>query len=166
MSKYSVSDKDKKDFEKDELLDEVKKHIDKINVRKLDENNPHEQAIKFNEVKKNPPHPDFMKVKVYKEKDENGNDILVSESIQFDGKTKRLKHDPIFEFSPFVGFMANIAKCPMNVGDMLIDQAMNMVYEEKKAFKPEKRSSEFNYWWIAFIACIAIPAVFVIWSFL
>jgi len=164
LSKYSI-DKDKPlDYSKDELMDDIKDHLDSI--RKLDENNPHEQAKKFNEVKQNPPDPDFMKIELFKERDEQGQDVVVSESKQFDGTVKRLRHPPIMEFSPYVGFMANIAKCPMNVGDMLIDQAMNMVYEEKKAFKPEKRQNEFNYWWIVFIALLAIPAVFVVWSFL
>lgn len=135
-------------------------------LRKLDENNPLEQAMKFNEVKQNPPEPDFMKIEVFHEKDEQGNDVVVSRSEQLDGEKKEFHHQPILEFSPYIGFMANIAKCPMNVGPMLLDQSQNVVYEEKKAFKPEKPHSEFNWWWLVFIGLIALPVVFVIFAFI
>ena len=142
-------------YDKKKLLDDVQASVDKHLkkkaerdeelFKKLDESNPVEQEMMFDMVKKNPPDPDFMRVTV----EPDGDDGLVSKS-----SNGSIPVDPLFVFSPYIGFKADIAKAPLNVVPMLIDEAMNVVAEEKKAHKPEKRKDEFNWWWLVFILLI------------
>lgn len=159
--KYNLSDELKED-----VYDRAIKKLDSINnIRNLDENNPIEHALKFNEVKKNPPKSGYMEVKCYEGKDENDNPIIISESKQEDGTIKKLYHNPFFTVDLNTAIMANIAQAPMNVVPMLIDQGQQLVMNEKKEYKPEKRKDEFNWWWIVFILLIiigVIPLIFAV----
>ena len=143
------------DAENKKIDDALRRHADKVKLKRLDEANPHEQAEKFRMIKKNPPNIDFMKVEVFKGSDGK----VYSKSIQFDGETKWLEHDPFFVFSPFIGFQSNINKAPLNTVPMLLDEAMNVVAEEKKAFKPEKRKDENNWSWVLFIILCAAGTI-------
>jgi len=151
---FSYQPKDKKQLTDDDTkkIDNIiKRNEDRLRLKRLDEANPHEQAEKFRMIKQNPPNPDFMKVEVYKGTDETGTERVFSKSTGFDGRPQWLEHDPFFVFSPYIGFMSNINKAPLNVVPMLLDEAMNVVAEEKKAFKPEKRKDESNWSWVLFL---------------
>ena len=139
-------------YDKKKLLDDVQASVDKHLkkkaerdeelFKKLDESNPVEQEMMFDMVKKNPPEPDFMRVTV----EPDGDGGLVSKS-----SNGSFPVDPLFVFSPYIGFKADIAKAPLNVVPMLIDEAMNVVAEEKKAHKPVKRKDDKQIGWILFL---------------
>jgi hypothetical protein len=139
-------------------VNEVRKTRSRM-IRGLHESNPHEQAIKYNRIKENPPDKDFMKVEAFRGKDEEGRDKIFSRSIDFNGETRWIESDPFFVFSPFIGFQANIAKASVHAMDMLLDEAMNMVSEEKKAFKPEKRSEQKQLGWILLVVLSIIGSI-------
>lgn len=147
-----------------DLDERHKKALDEI--RKLDELNPLEQAIKYTAVKRNLPKSDYMKVEMFEEKDEKGEPLIVSESTQKEGETKKIKHGPFYVVDLNIALMANIAACPSNVVPMLIDQAQRLAVDKMKTFKPEKRVKEFNYWWIVFVILIAAPFIPIIMLFL
>ena len=127
-----------------------------------------EQAMKFDEVKKNPPAPDYMKVEVAEEEDDDGNTFIVSESRGRDGEgtPKRIRHDPFFTIDLNTAIMADVAKVPSNVVPMFIDKAQQLVANEKKEFKAEKRKGEFNWWWIVFFLLMIPGIIFVVLLFL
>jgi len=155
------SDENKDDAHK-RAVEEIDRHVKHLSrdIRELNESNPHEQAIKFNEIKKNPPDIDFMKVECFHGKDKDGGDVVCSRSINLsNGETRWVEHNPFFVFSPYIGFQANIAKAPLHSMDMLLDEAMNMVNEEKKAFKPEKRKDENNLGWIIFVVLCVLGSI-------
>lgn len=153
-----------KELDKDVLAD-IRKHLEyKANdpiedIHKLDESNPHELAKKFETIKKNPPDPNFMKVDVFHGVDKNGKDKIYSKSIDFNGDIKWLEDDPMYCFSPYIGFKADIAQSGMHVVPMLLDEMANVVAEEKKAFKPEKRKDEKQWQWILFIVLAVVGAI-------
>jgi len=111
-----------------------------------------EQAKKFDIVRENPPKPGFMKVDLVEKKDDNDIPYVESVSIDQDGKEKRIREDPFFTIDLYSAVQANIAKCPSNVGPMLLDQQAQLVMNEKKEFKPEKRKSEIDLLTIGLIA--------------
>jgi len=158
---YHYDKKPLDDVDKENTLADVRKHLNvSNNLRRLDENNPHEQARKFRMLKQNPPNPDFMKVDLHRGKDGNGNDKLYSRHVTLDdGRSVWIEHDPFFVFSPYVGFMANIAKAPMNAMDVLFDETELVAIEEKNAFKPEKRKDENKWGWIMFVVICILGAV-------
>lgn len=145
----------KKKEDKEDVIDDIRKHLDKSReIRQLNDANPHEQALKFEEVRKNPPKPDFMKVDlIHKTVDGLGKIFSRSKDIE----TKQIvefEEDPFFTFAPYIGFMANIAKAPLNVMDVLLDETEMVAIEEKKAFKPEKRKDDKQWGWIFVLVCI------------
>jgi len=143
-------------------LDDIRRHVEKESqrVRRLDENNPHEQAKKFRMVKENPPDPDFMKVDLHHGENQQGEHRLYSRHIKLnDGRESWVEHDPFFSFSPYIGFMANIAKAPMNAMDVLFDETELVAVETKNAFKPEKRKDENNWTWILFVIFCVLGSV-------
>ena len=139
--------------------DKVVDKLDAMDMRKLDEDNPMEQAKKFDIVKDNPPKPGFMKVDLVKT-DEDPPKIF-SVSKDENGKEKRIQEDVFFTVDLYSAIQANIAKCPSNVVPMLIDQAQQLVMNEKKEFRPEKRTSEFNWWWIV-LGLMMIPGIILV----
>lgn len=159
-NKYSSQNETEEENKYSKLVDEKIqewKPIDKI--RKLDENNPVERSIKFDNVKKHPAKKGYMKVDLVKDKDDNI--WSVSHGPKGDGPEKRFKEDLFFTVDLNTAILADIAACPSNVVPMLIDQAMQLVMNEKKEFKPEKRSNEFNWWWIVFGLCM-LPGIIIV----
>ena len=159
-------DSDEKDIDKEidrrSALEDIRRHVEKESriVRRLDENNPHEQAKKFRKVKENPPDPDFMKVDLHQGENQKGIPRLYSRHIGLDdGREAWVEHDPFFTFSPYIGFMANIAKAPMNAMDVLFDETELVAVETKNAFKPEKRKDENNWTWILFVIFCVLGSV-------
>lgn len=147
--KYKLSDESNHDTA-------IKKLDETPDTKKWDESNPLERAKKFQEVKANPPKPGYMEVKVFEGTDDNGNPIVISKS-----KDKEIKHDPFFTIDLNTLITADVAACPSNVVPMLIDQAVQLVMNEKKTFKPEKRKEMFNYWWVV-MALLMIPGIILI----
>lgn len=171
--KYNLTD----DENSIDIHDDIADKIDKMNIdqiRNLDQNNPMEHAIKYDMVKHHMPKPDYMKVEVHEEQDDKTGEIYpVSESEHKDEKgnivIKKIRHFPFFVIDLNTAIAANVAQVPMNVVPNLIDMAQDIVWEEKKAYKPEKRKEEFNYWWIIFILLIisgGISMAFMILSLL
>ena len=158
-----MTDKSKLYPDRDKDLNDIEKHIDDIDIKKLDENNPSENAMRFNIIKKNPPKPGYMEVEYFKAKDENGQEVCVTESRDKTGKLKRILTDPIMAIDLNILISHNIAACPNNVIPMLIDKSVQTALEEKEVFKAEKRRKDFNWWWIVFLL-IPIPAV-LFWIF-
>ena len=138
---------------------EIAEKLDAMDMRKLDEDNPLEQAKKFDIVKNNPPKPEFMKVDLVKTHEDPPKIYSISKNE--DGKEKRIQESPFFTIDLYSAIQANIAKCPSNVVPMLIDQAQQLVMNEKKEFRPEKRTSEFNWWWIV-LGLMMLPGVILI----
>lgn len=137
-----------------ERLDRALKKADEM--RQLDDNNPMERAAKYREVNKNPPKKGFMEVQCFEEEDDSGNKFIVSESVQKDGKIKRIRHSPFFIVDLQSAIMANVAACPANVGPMLLDEGMKLVDLKKQAFKPEKRRDDNKMMVVLFIALITV----------
>lgn len=138
-------------------IEDIKKHMEELNeIKQLDEQNPLEQAIKYKAIKQNPPEPDYMKVECFEEKDDKGNPIVISKSINGE-KT----HSPFFVVDLNKALMADITACPSSVGPMLIDMAQKLVELKKKAFKAEKRKNEYNWWWLV-LALLLIPGIITI----
>lgn len=146
----------KEDDSSEEVLDDIRKHLKQ--VRQLNEANPHEQALKFEEIRKNPPSSDFMKVELI-EKTIDDEPRIFSRSKQFDGSTKEIEEDPFFLFSPYIGYQSNIAKAPLNVMDVLLDETELIAVEERKAFKPEKRKDDKQWGWVLFVILAIVGSV-------
>ena len=141
---------------KDDILKDIGDHVKRSKqIRQLNEANPHEQALKFDEVRKNPPDPDFMRVGLYQKIDELGNANITCKSKNLkSGEEQEISIDPFFVFSPHIGFDANIAKAPLNVMGILLDETELIAIETKKAFKPEKHIDEKNFGWVWVIVLI------------
>lgn len=148
---YHTDGEDKTSTHKD-----IAEKVDKLDFRQLDENNPLEQAQKFDKIKENPPEPGFMRVDVIKTDDDPPQ--LFSISKDDAGHEKRIREELVFTVDLYSAVQANIAKCPSNVVPMLIDQAQQLVMNEKKEYKPEKRANEFNWWWVI-LGLMMIPGI-------
>jgi hypothetical protein len=147
--------KDKEKTTHDEIADQ----LDAMEIRKLDQTNPMEQARKFDMVRQNPPEPGFMKVTLEKKTDEKGLPYVESVSTNDKGIEKRIREDPFFTIDLYSAVQANIAKCPSNVGPMLLDQQAQLIMNEKKEFKPEKRKNDFSLITIMLVGMSIVGAV-------
>jgi len=156
MVKFKYHNKER---ENNEDHEDIIKKLDAMDIRHLEESNPLEQAKKFDIVKENPPEPGFMKVDLVKTDEDPPQVFSISKNEE--GIEKRIKEDVFFTVDLYSAVQANIAKCPSNVVPMLIDQAQQLVMNEKKEFRPEKRGSEFNYWWII-LGLMMIPGIILI----
>jgi len=152
--KYDLgSDKEKS------IEDKVDKFLD---TKKLDESNPLERAKKFSKVKENPPAKEYMKVDLIKEI-EDGKEVIYSRSKGPDGKSeeKKSKENIFYTIDLNTLILADIAACPSNTIPMLIDQAVQLAMNERKAFKVEKRKEGFNYWWIV-LGLLMLPGIILV----
>jgi len=78
-----------------------------------------------NDVKEKPPEPGKMKVEI---KDGNVYAIDLNALLQ-----------------------AQLSDCPATVIPMLIDHGVRTAVDIKKAYNPEKRHLDFQYWWLLFL---------------
>ena len=160
MGKYDdfLSDDDHQDIASrvDKITSENKQRsvpdkdvVDELDrISDMDEKNPLEQAMKFNRIKRNPPRRGYMRVDAE----------VITRSRDRDGKIREYRQSPYFVIDLNTAIMANIAACPSNIIPMLIDQAQRLAVDKMKTFKPEKRTNEFNWWWIV-LAVLLIPGI-------
>lgn len=123
----------------------------------LDEENPLERARKFEAVKSSQVEPGYMGVDAFEGEDEDGNKYIISMSGS-GAKKKIFIHDGMFKTDLNTSISADIAAVPMNVMPMIVDQAQQLVANEKKEFKPKKRKEEFNWWWVV-LGLLMLPGI-------
>ena len=87
------------------------------------------------EIEDHPPKPDYMQVKL-----EPGVEVIDLHTL----------------------FKAELSDCPGTVIPMLVDHTVRTALDLKKAFKPEKRHLDFEYWWLLFIPVGLIAAIFLL----
>jgi len=154
MGKFDLS-KVGKEEEYKKVVEEVSEKFKEY--KELDEENPLERARKFDAVKRTLIEPGYMQVDVYEGEDEDGDKYLISES-KSGSKKKILIHDGMFKTDLNTSITADIAAVPMNIMPMIVDQAQQLVANEKKEFKTKKRKEEFNWWWVV-LGLLMIPGI-------
>jgi hypothetical protein len=133
------------------------------------------------DIAKNPPEPGYMKVELkkaevtLKDTDEKiqALGLPLAETIfpakppedptvfiNINGDTVQL-YDTIFETDLKQMADAQVSDCASTIFPMLIDEAIQLALDEKKARTLEKRKEEFKWWWIVVLMLIMIPILIV-----
>lgn len=150
--------------------EDVNKKVDKVINKKLDAESVEDRVAKIQEIKANPPEEGFMELTLHKaKKKDDDEEFLVAKDedkqVWKDEDDNIVILEPIQQIDLKKLSDAQFADTESHVVPMLIDMAVKVADDIKRAFKPEIRKEPFNWWWVIFFILMIPGIVFLILYF-